>query len=100
MLENILKICHIFYFYKNITKKLTFMHRNSFKASKLLTTTESEPFASSSEAITVISKNSCPALNRRSHLIQCIENYINVLPADGEAIHLRSENWCLRSDTD
>lgn len=73
------------------------MHSNSFKASKLLTITESDPFASSSEAITVISKNSCPALNR-SHVIQCVGNYFNVPSADGEAIHLWRGNWCLKSD--
>lgn len=52
-------------------QKLTLTHRNRLNAAKLLTSAESEAFASSSEAITVNSKNGCPGVNIRS-------NYNNV----------------------
>lgn len=54
-------------------QKLTLTHRNRLNAAKLLTSAESEAFAfaSSSEAITVNSKNGCPGVNTRS-------NYNNV----------------------
>lgn len=45
-------------------QKLTLMQRNKLNAAKLLTSVESEAFAfdSSSEAITVNSKNGCPGV--------------------------------------